>query len=383
MFISPEIEVEFKKKLNKKKTLTIKVGFDPTAPELHIGHAVLLTAARKFQDQGHRIVFLIGDFTAKIGDPTGKNTTRPSLSEEDIKTNFTTYERQAFKILDKNKTDIRFNSEWWKNFNLQDFIKLASSYSLARIIERDDFKKRIENNYTISMHELLYPLLQGYDSVMLKADLEIGGNDQLFNILVGRDLMRHYGLEPQSVITFPILEGIDGTLKMSKSFGNCIGLEEEPNSQFGKIMSISDHLMWKYYELVSLKSSAEISNLKNCHPKEAKIALATEIVERFHGVELAKIALKRFNELFVEKSKRNSIPHDALCFEITKKTSLTQILSDIGFAISNSDAKRLIKQNCVFIDGKKMQNGHEVLDQGNYDLRIGKFRFAKLKVSHN
>lgn len=384
MFISTEIEAEFKKKLIRKKKLTIKIGFDPTAPDLHLGHTVLLTAARKFQDQGHRIVFLIGDFTAKIGDPTGKNITRPPLSEANIKANSLTYERQVFKILNKDKTEIRFNSEWLEKLKLQDLIRLTSSYSLARIIEREDFKNRITNNHTIGMHELLYPLLQGYDSVILNADLEIGGQDQLFNILVGRNLMRHFGLEPQTIITFPLLEGIDGKLKMSKSLGNCIGLEEDPNSQFGKIMSISDDLMWKYYKLLSSKSNQEILNLKKIHPRDAKIALALEIIEKFHCADSANHALSRFNDLFGEKYKRVKIPSDAPCFEIREETSLLRILFNIGFVDSNSDAKRLIKQGSVFINGKKIDNDYnKILENGNYDLRIGKTRFAKLKVLYN
>lgn len=379
MFISPEIEAEFKQKLAKKRPLIIKAGFDPTAPDLHLGHTVLLTAMRRFQDQGHQIVFLIGDFTARIGDPSGKNITRPPLTEAEITANAATYKRQVFKILDPNKTEVRFNSEWLQDFKLDDVIRLASRYSLARMIERDDFKKRLAEGRPISMHEILYPLLQGYDSVALKADLELGGQDQLFNLLVGRDLMRHYGLEPQCVMTFPLLEGLDGHDKMSKSLGNYVGVEEDSDSQFGKLMSISDTLMWRYFELLSLKPANEIASLKQGHPKDAKVALAMEIVERFHNADAAKAALEKFNSLF-GSGKRSEIPEDAPVFNAPAGTTLMHAMSLAGLAPSNAEAKRLLKQGSVMLDGERMEDGQFVLSAGEHALRVGKTRWAKILI---
>ena len=317
-----EVLSELRKKLERSKEtgkpLVVKTGFDPTAPDLHLGHSVLITKMRQFQLLGHQVIFLIGDFTARIGDPTGKNTTRPPLSNEDINTNAATYRRQVFKILDPDKTTIRFNSEWLSRMSLDDTIRLMARYPVARVIERDDFKKRLADGRSIAMHELLYPLIQGYDSVELKPDIELGGKDQLFNLLVGRDLMRHFGLEPQCVMTVPVLEGLDakeedGRIvgdKMSKSLGNYVGFEEDANTQFGKLMSICDPLMWRYYDLLSLKSAAEIKTLKEGHPKDAKVALAMEIVSRFHNDAAAEAALNQFNELFGQ-GKRNEIPKDA------------------------------------------------------------------------
>ncbi len=379
MFISPEIEAEFKQKLAKNRPLIIKAGFDPTAPDLHLGHTVLLTAMRRFQDQGHHVVFLIGDFTARIGDPTGKNVTRPPLTEAEILANAATYKRQVFKILDPDKTEVRFNSEWLADFKLDDVIKLASRYSLARMIERDDFKKRLNEGRPISMHEILYPLLQGYDSVALKADLELGGQDQLFNLLVGRDLMRHYGQEPQCVMTFPLLEGLDGHDKMSKSLGNYVGVEEDPDSQFGKIMSISDTLMWRYYELLSLKPATEIAALKEGHPKEAKVALAMEIVTRFHNAEAAAEALAKFNSLF-GSGKRAEIPEDAPVFEVPAGTTLMQAISLAGLVPSNAEAKRLLKQGSVVLNGDRVEDSQLVLQSGTHALRVGKTRWAKISL---
>lgn len=379
MFISPEIEAEFKKKLAKNRPLIIKAGFDPTAPDLHLGHAVLLTKMRQFQDQGHRIIFLIGDFTARIGDPTGKNITRPALSEAEIKENSATYQRQVFKILDPVKTEVRFNSEWFGDMNLSEFIKIAAKYSVARMIERDDFKKRLTEGRPISMHEILYPLVQGYDSVALKADLEMGGQDQLFNLLVGRDLMRHYDLEPQCVLTMPLLEGLDGHEKMSKSLGNYVGLEEDANSQFGKLMSISDTLMWRYFELLSLKPKTEIEALKQVHPKEAKIALAMEIVTRFHDTAAANAALEQFNSLF-GSGKRTEIPDDAPVFKFDAGFTLMQAISQAELAPSNAEAKRLLKQGSVSLNGERVEDGQQLLEPGSYALRVGKTRWAKIEI---
>lgn len=379
MFISPEIEAEFKKKLAKNKPLIIKAGFDPTAPDLHLGHAVLLTKMRQFQDHGHHVVFLIGDFTARIGDPTGKNITRPALTEAEIEANSATYQRQVFKILDRDKTQVRFNSEWFGDMKFNEFIKIAAKYSVARMIERDDFKKRLSEGRPISMHEILYPLVQGYDSVALKADLEMGGQDQLFNLLVGRDLMRHYDLEPQCVLTMPLLEGLDGHEKMSKSLGNYVGLEEDANSQFGKLMSISDTLMWRYFELLSLKSQAEIEALKQVHPKDAKIALAMEIVTRFHDADMANAALEQFNSLF-GSGKRTEIPDDAPEFKFVEGVTLMQVIAGADLAPSNAEAKRLLKQGSVSLSGERIEDGQQVLKAGSYALRVGKTRWAKLTI---
>lgn len=380
MFISPEIEAEFKKKLAKNRPLVIKAGFDPTAPDLHLGHAVLLTKMRQFQDQGHQIIFLIGDFTARIGDPTGKNITRPALTEAEIAENSATYQRQVFKILDPEKTQVRFNSEWFQDMKFNEFIKIAAKYSVARMIERDDFKKRLSEGRPISMHEILYPLVQGYDSVALKADLEMGGQDQLFNLLVGRDLMRHYDLEPQCVMTMPLLEGLDGHDKMSKSLGNYVGLEEDPDSQFGKLMSISDTLMWRYYELLSLKSQSEIESLKLGHPKDAKVALAMEIVTRFHNAEAAEGALKQFNSLF-GSGKRSEIPEDAPCFELVGPHTLMQVIGLAQLAPSNAESKRLLKQGSVSVNGERLEDGQKMLTAGDYAIRVGKTRWAQVKIN--
>lgn len=379
MLISPEIEAEFKKKLSKNKPLIIKAGFDPTAPDLHLGHAVLLTRMRQFQDQGHTVIFLMGDFTARIGDPTGKNITRPALTEAEITANLKTYERQVFKILDPVKTQVRLNSEWLENMSLGDFTKLAAKYSVARMIERDDFRKRLAEGRTIGMNEILYPLLQGYDSVVLKADLEMGGQDQLFNLLVGRDLMRAYGLEPQCVMTMPLLEGLDGHEKMSKSLGNYVGLEEDANTQFGKLMSISDTLMWRYFDLLSLKPKSEIEELKTAHPKDAKIALALEIVTRFHDAKAAQAALEQFNNLF-GAGKRSEIPEDAPVFNFENALTLMQVITQANLAPSNAEAKRLLKQGSVSLNGDKCENGQKILDPGSYALRVGKTRWAKIDI---
>lgn len=380
MFISPEIEAEYKKKLEQNRPLIIKAGFDPTAPDLHLGHTVLLTAMRRLQDQGHHVVFLIGDFTARIGDPTGKNITRPPLTEEEIMKNAATYERQVFKILDPQKTQVRFNSEWLKDFTFEDVLKLAGRYSLARMIERDDFRKRLDEGRPISMHEVLYPLMQGYDSVALKADVELGGQDQLFNLLVGRDLMRHYGMEPQCVMTFPLLEGLDGIEKMSKSLSNYIGVEEEASTQFGKLMSISDELMWRYYELLSLKSEKELQALKAGHPKEAKIALALEIVERFHDKKSAESALEQFNSLF-GSGKRSDIPEDAPLFECPAPLSLMQAMVTANLVPSNAEAKRMLKQGSVTLDGEVQKDGQFMIGSGKHALRVGKTRWAQIQVA--
>lgn len=389
-----EVESELVKKLEKSratnKPLTIKAGFDPTAPDLHLGHAVLLTKMRQFQDLGHRVVFLVGDFTARIGDPTGKNATRPPLSDEAIVANAATYKRQVFKVLDPQKTVVQFNSEWLAPMSMDDVIRLAAKYSVARIIEREDFRRRLAEGRHISMHELLYPLVQGYDSVAMKADVELGGTDQRFNLLVGRDLMRHFGQEPQCIMTVPILEGLDareenGEIvgdKMSKSLGNYIGFEEEPDAQFGKIMSICDPVMWRYFNLLSTKNAEEIAALKSGHPKEAKVALAVEIVERFHSKEAAAHALANFNALF-GAGKRSEVPEDAPEIHLTARADLTlgHVLVESEMVASSSDAKRLIRQGGVFVNGSKIEDVQFVLQTGSHSVRAGKKKWAQVIVT--
>jgi tyrosyl-tRNA synthetase len=391
-----EIEDELIKKLQKSRDtntpLRIKAGFDPTAPDLHLGHVVLLTKMRQFQDLGHQVIFLIGDFTARIGDPSGKNTTRPPLDEAAINKNAATYKEQVFKVLDEKKTLVEFNSKWLLDFSFDQVIKLASKYSLARMIEREDFKNRLENQKPISMHELLYPLIQGYDSVALKADIELGGSDQLFNLLVGRNLMRQFGQEPQCIMTVPLLEGIEakeenGVIigdKMSKSLNNYISVQEDYNNQFGKIMSISDALMWRYFELLSLKTTDEINNLKNTHPKDAKIALAMEIVERFNSLELAKNAKEQFESLFGQ-GKRSEIPQDAPTFTFkcldNNTYPLLLALQNSQLSESNADSKRLIKQGGLIINAQKIDDPQHTLSAGNYTVRAGKKRWATIIIT--
>jgi tyrosyl-tRNA synthetase len=390
-----EIEADLLKKLEKSKAtntpLRVKAGFDPTAPDLHLGHTVLLTKMRQFQDLGHHVIFLIGDFTARIGDPSGRNVTRPPLNDDEIIANANTYKRQVFKILDEQKTQVEFNSRWLSPLNLDDVIKLAAKYSVARMIEREDFKKRLQEGRPISMHELLYPLAQGFDSVVLKADVELGGSDQLFNLLVGRDLMRHYGLEPQCILTVPLLEGIeareeDGHIvgnKMSKSLNNYVGVEEDANTQFGKLMSICDALMWRYYDLLSLKSNEEIQLLKAGHPKDAKVALACEIVSRYHGKELAEKAKKQFEHLFGQKN-RFFIPESAPIFKFkgnnTGSYSLITALVESELAPSTSEAKRLLRQGGISVDGNRVSEINHQLQPGQHSVRAGKKKWAHIVI---
>lgn len=389
-----EIESDLLKKLIKskdsKKPLVIKAGFDPTAPDLHLGHTVLITKLRQFQDLGHQVVFLIGDFTARIGDPSGRNVTRPPLVDDEIIANANTYKRQVFKLLDEKLTHIEFNSRWLSPFSFDDVIKLASKYSLARMIEREDFKKRLAEGRPIAMHELLYPLVQGYDSVVLKADVELGGSDQLFNLLVGRDLMRHFGLEPQCILTVPLLEGtearvIDGKIvgsKMSKSLNNYVAVEEEASAQFGKLMSICDDLMWRYYELLSLKSPEEIASLRAGHPKDAKMALALEIVERFHGKVNAYAAKAQFESLF-GVGNRAEIPSDAPTFKFVSQQEsypLLNALVEAELVVSNSEGKRLLRQGGVSVDGARIEDVQYALGKGEHAVRAGKKRWATIII---
>lgn len=362
--------------------LRVKAGFDPTAPDLHLGHTVLIHKMRHFQELGHHVIFLIGDFTGMIGDPTGKNETRKALSKEEVLKNAETYKEQVFKILDPEKTEIAFNSKWMLEMGTMGMIKLASQYTVARMLERDDFAKRYESNKPIGIHEFLYPLVQGYDSVVLKSDIELGGTDQKFNLLVGRDLQRNYGQKPQVAITVPILEGLDGVQKMSKSLGNYIGINESANDMFGKIMSISDELMFRYYLLLSEKSLEDIERMKNditvgrLHPMQAKKDLAYEIVKRYHGEDEAKSALNHFETLF---SKRE-IPDDILEVSIESGLKLIQIINRLNFVSSNSEARRLANQGGITINGEKVTDLNIILETGGYILKVGKRKFAKILV---
>lgn len=367
--------------------LTIKAGFDPTAPDLHLGHTVLLQKMRHFQVLGHQVVFLIGDFTGLIGDPTGKSDTRPPLTREDIEQNAETYKEQVFKILDPTKTKVMFNSTWLGELSSYEMIRLASQLTVARMLERDDFKKRFESNRPISIHEFLYPLVQGYDSVAMEADVELGGTDQLFNLLMGRDLQRSRGQEPQVVLTMPLLEGLDGVNKMSKSLGNYIGISEPPDDIFGKVMSISDELMFRYYELLSDLSMDEVRTLQRdvqegiVHPKEVKVRLGKEIVTRFHGEEAAESAQRTFEQVFTRHENPDDIPEKHLVVE-EEEIWVPKLLLEAGLVNSTSDGRRMIKQNAVSVNGKKVQdmNGN-ISTSEELLLKVGKRRFCRVVFS--
>ena len=369
--------------------LRVKMGFDPTAPDLHLGHTVPLERMRRFQDFGHTVIFLIGDFTAMIGDPTGRNTTRPPLSEEQIAANAETYKRQVFKVLDRERTEVRFNSEWLLPLGSPGMIKLAAKYTLARMLERDDFKKRYAEERPIALHELLYPLAQGYDSVALKADVELGSSDQLFNLLVGRALQKEYGQEPQVCLTGPLLEGTDareenGKIvgdKMSKSLGNYVGIDEPAGEQYGKLMSISDGLMWRYYELLSRRTAAQIAELRRGHPKAAKMSLAREIVERYHGAGAARAA----EEAFEQVHARRELPDDIEERELPRDPGaellpLLKALPKLGLAASGSEARRLIAQGGVTVEGARVSDPNAALPPGSHLIKVGKRKFVRLRV---
>ncbi len=365
------------------RPLKIKAGFDPTAPDLHLGHTVLLRKLKQFQDLGHKVYFLIGDFTAMIGDPTGRSETRPALTKEQILENAKTYKEQVFKILDPEKTEVVFNSSWFASMNAEDIIRLCAKYTVARILERDDFKKRFESGLPISIHELIYPLFQAYDSVALKADVELGGTDQLFNLLIGRDIQREYGQEPQVIITLPIIEGLDGVQKMSKSLGNYVGIMEPPFEMYGKIMSIPDELMWKYYILLTDIPEEEIKKMQEdvkegrFHPKEAKKRLARYIVTQFHSEEAALKAEEEFERVF---SKRQA-PTEAPVIEVSAgKLWLPGFLRDHKLVKSGSEARRLIAQKAIDLDKKTLTQEEIELTPGEYVLKIGKKKFVKIKV---
>jgi len=373
---------ELKKKLESGRQLTIKLGMDPTAPDIHLGHTVILNKLRTFQKLGHKIVLIIGDFTASIGDPSGKNATRPELPREQIIENAKTYAEQAFKILDKDLTEIRYNSEWCEKLGAAGTIKLASKLTVARMLERDDFSKRFASKQPIAIHEFLYPLFQGYDSVAIKADVELGGTDQKFNLLMGRELQKDAGMEPQCVLMMPLLVGLDGVVKMSKSKHNYIGVTEAPKEMFGKIMSISDDLMWSYYDLLSFKNVDEIKaihdkcNSGEMNPRDAKIELGREIVARYHGEEAANAAVEGFKSQFAKGALPDDIP------EVTvTSTTIPNLLKDAGLCASTSDAMRMIKQSAVKCDGKVITDKGAPVEKGTAIWQVGKRRFAKVTVA--
>ena len=380
------IESELAEKLKSGRPLRIKAGFDPTAPDLHLGHTVLINKMRHFQELGHHILFLIGDFTGMIGDPSGKNAARPPLSREQVLENAKTYQDQVFKILDPEKTEICFNSKWIEPLGASGMIRLAAQYTVARMLERDDFAKRYRGGQPIAIHEFIYPLCQGYDSVAMKADVELGGTDQKFNLLVGRELQKHYGQSPQCVLMMPLLEGLDGVNKMSKSLGNYVGISEPPREIFGKLMSVTDDLMWRYYDLLSFRSAEEIARLRRevgegRNPRDVKVMFAQEIVTRFHGAAAAVDALADFEARF----KQGAIPDDIA--EVTLASidgglSIVQVLRQAGLTASTSEAMRMIAQGGVKADGEKVGDKDALIPSGvTLVLQVGKRKFAKVTVS--
>jgi tyrosyl-tRNA synthetase len=380
------LESELRDKLKSGRPLRVKAGFDPTAPDLHLGHTVLITKLKQLQDLGHHVLFLIGDFTGMIGDPSGKNSTRPPLSREEVQANAKTYADQVFKILDRARTEVVFNSAWMDRMNAADLIRLAGKHTVARMLERDDFAKRYRGQQPIAIHEFLYPLVQGYDSVALKSDLELGGTDQRFNLLMGREVQKEYGQQPQCILTMPLLEGTDGVDKMSKSLGNYVGINEPPAEIFGKLMSISDQLMWRYIELLSLEPSREIaarkrSVEKGANPRDVKFAFAREIVARFHGAAAADGAAADFEARF----KRDEIPEDIR--EVSVKSQgeglgLARLLKEAGLTASTSEALRMIEQGGVRIDGEKVADKSLTLGRGKrIVVQVGKRKFARVTIT--
>lgn len=383
------IESELEQKLARSKVtgepLRCKLGLDPTAPDIHVGHTVVLNKLRQLQDLGHTVIFLIGDFTAAIGDPSGRNVTRPPLSPEQIKINAETYLNQAGLVLDLTKTEVRYNSEWNNALGATGLIRLASRYTLARLLERDDFAKRFAAELPIAMHELIYPLMQGYDSVALKSDIELGGSDQRFNLLVGRELQRQYDQEPQCILTMPLLVGLDGVEKMSKSKHNYIGITDTPNDMFGKVMSISDTLMWNWYDLLSLRPNAEIAKLKEeCaagrNPRDAKVLLAKEIIARFHSAKEADAAEAEFNARFRGGAAPSDMPEVTVQAETADGIGILQMIKDAGLAPSNTEAGRNVSQGGVHLNGDKVSDKGLRLKAGTYTLQVGKRKWAKVTV---
>lgn len=378
------LEAELERKLQRNKPLRVKTGFDPTAPDLHLGHTVLINKMRHFQELGHHVMFLIGDFTGLIGDPSGRNTTRPPMTREELNANAETYKQQVFKILDPDKTEICFNSAWGDKLGADGMIRLAGKYTIARMLERDDFKKRFAGNQPISIHEFLYPLMQGYDSIAMKADVELGGTDQKFNLLVGRELQKEAEQEPQVILTMPILEGLDGVQKMSKSLDNYVGIDESPQEMFGKLMSISDELMWRYFELLSFRPMEEIRSLKNqvaagANPRDIKMQLAQEIITRFHSQQDAKTA----QDEFINRFRHGQVPEDMPEVEIRTDDDIAvaQVLKQANLVPSTSEAYRLIAQGAVKIDGEKISDRDIKLVSGKYIVQVGKRRFARVLIA--
>jgi len=379
------LEAELKKRLQENRPLRVKAGFDPTAPDLHLGHTVLINKLRQFQDLGHEVIFLIGDYTGMIGDPSGKSATRPALTQVEVLANAETYKEQIFKILDPASTRIEFNSSWMNKMDAAGLIKLAAKHTVARMLERDDFHNRYTSNQSIAIHEFLYPLVQGYDSVALKADVELGGTDQKFNLLVGRQLQEAYGQPPQTVLTMPLLVGLDGVQKMSKSLNNYVGINEAPGEMFGKLMSISDDLMWRYFELLSFRPMKEIKELQKqaqaeTNPRDIKMQLADEIVARFHGHTAAQQA----HDDFINRFRHGALPENMPEFEFTRVDAgipVGQILKQSGLTASTSEAFRMIGQGAVKIDGERVtERGALIKQTGTYVLQVGKRKFARIRV---
>ncbi len=379
------VESELADKLKEGRPLRIKAGFDPTAPDLHLGHTVLINKLRQFQDLGHEVIFLIGDFTGLIGDPTGKSATRPPLSEEEIAVNARTYEEQVFKILDRERTTVDFNSRWMGPMSSADMIRLAARHTVARMLERDDFARRYREGRAIAIHEFLYPLVQGYDSVALKADVELGGTDQKFNLLVGRQLQQGYGQVPQIVLTMPLLEGLDGVQKMSKSLGNYVGITDAPGEMFGKLMSISDDLMWRYFELLSFESLATVEAWKReteqgANPRDVKFRLCHELVARFHGEAAARKAQEAFIARFQKKDMPDEIDEKELACS-DGRLGIAAVLSGAGLVGSNSEAFRMIKQGAVRVDGERVSDrGLQFAAGTTHVFQVGKRRFARVRL---
>ncbi|MDY7116315.1 tyrosine--tRNA ligase [Halomonas sp. SSL-5] len=377
------LEEELVKKLESGRKLRIKAGFDPTAPDLHLGHSVLLTKMRQFQDLGHEIVFLIGDFTGRIGDPTGKNVTRKPLTEEEVKANAQTYKEQVFKILDPKKTEVRFNSEWFTAMSAADMIELAGQSTVARMLERDDFEKRYKGGQSISIHEFLYPLVQGYDSVALEADIELGGTDQKFNLLMGREIQKHFGMEPQVVITMPLLEGLDGVQKMSKSLDNYVGVDEAPGAMFNKLVSMPDSLMWRYFELLSLKPNEEIEALKRdveagANPRDIKMVLARELIGRYHGEEAAANAHRSAGNQLAEGELPEDLPEIEVDFEGGAQAPIAAVLNRAGLTKNSAQAKDMLGNGRVKVDGDVVQRDHMLNTGHSYVIQAGKKRYARV-----
>jgi tyrosyl-tRNA synthetase len=380
------VEAELVERLKTGAPLRVKAGFDPTAPDLHLGHTVLLNKLRQFQELGHHVLFLIGDFTGMIGDPTGKNATRPPLTREDIARNATTYSDQVFKILERDRTEVIFNSTWMDKMSAADMIKLAATHTVARMLERDDFSKRYRGNQPIAIHEFLYPLVQGYDSVALRADVELGGTDQKFNLLMGRELQKHFGQKPQVILTMPLLEGLDGVNKMSKSLGNYIGIDEPPNEIFGKLMSISDDLMWRYIELLSFEPLPTIRGwrqevVEGRNPRDIKVGFAQEIVRRFHGPVAAEASLTDFEARFKGGGIPDDVPEKAVS-SFEGSVGIAQLLKEAGLTASTSEALRMVDQGGVKLDGEKVTDRALKVPQGvKVVVQVGKRKFARVTVT--